>query len=159
MKNNITTTDKRFKNKMNLFMLFSMIMISFSQCVSAQGPLKSENIVFTNNTDQIHITSCTMISVQEKNYLKWTVKGEKENTIYVVERSINGNEFESIGIKKGYASPENFQILYCFTDDNPSALTCSYRIKQIHSDGFVQLSNVENTNNPDGQSLFGALKN
>jgi len=159
MKNNISTTDKRFKNKMNLFMLFSMIMMSFSNCASAQGPLKTENSIYTANTDQIHISNCTMISVQEKNYLKWTAKGEEENTIYVVERSINGNEFESIGVKKGYASPENFQILYCFTDENPSVLTCTYRIKQIHPDGLVQLSNVENSNNSNGQVLYGALKN
>ena len=140
-------------------MLFSMIMMSFSNYASAQGPLKTESTVYTANADQYHITSCTMKSVQDKNYLKWTVKGEMENTVYVVERSINGNEFESIGVKKGYASPESFQILYCFTDENPSCYSCSYRIKQIHPDGLVQLSNVENSNNPDGQLLYGALKN
>jgi hypothetical protein len=159
MKNNITTADKKFKNKMNLFLLFSMIMMSFSNCASAQGPLKTESTIYTANTDQTHITNCTMISMQEKNYLKWTVKGEEENTIYIVERSVNDSEFESIGVKNGYASPKDFQILYCFTDDNPSALPCSYRIKQIHLDGLVELSNVENSNNPEGQTLFGALKN
>ena len=66
--------------------------------------------------------------------LEWTVKGESDWYECVIERSNNGVDFETIGIKTGIAS--NADMKYVFVDKIPSMGKNYYRIIKKHSDHF-----------------------
>jgi len=83
----------------------------------------------------------------ENAKLSWKVAGETNLTQYYdVERSINGIDFVSIGIRQAEhnGQPES---LYLFTDFDFKAVDAPvvyYRIRQVDQDGSCRFSSIEN---------------
>jgi len=76
------------------------------------------------------------------NVLSWTTANEVNFSSFVVERSINGVDFSTVGSVKatGKATAEQ---TYSYTDANVSALaTCYYRLKMVDNNGSFTYSNV-----------------
>jgi hypothetical protein len=70
-----------------------------------------------------------------KVYLNWVVPGNSPDCIYVIERSLDGVEFEPLGLKEGIQSP--LELLYSWVDTKPMEGMAHYRIKRVNNDGDV----------------------
>lgn len=66
-----------------------------------------------------------------KNYLLWTVIEKYDNCIYLIERSSNNADWEMIGYKDAFKSPENIPLAYYYTDEKPGSGNNFYRLKRV----------------------------
>ena len=73
--------------------------------------------------------------------LNWTVDQEEANTIYSIERSSNGYDFESIGQRLGEGTP-NSLLNYQWTDEQPMQGANYYRIRFDES-GVISYSEIK----------------
>ncbi|HHZ64201.1 MAG TPA: hypothetical protein EYN38_04495 [Flavobacteriales bacterium] len=80
-----------------------------------------------------------------KVYTHWHVNGEKENGLFIVERSTNQRDYEQIGIKRGIGVQIENKILYCWVDEDPMEGVCWYRLLKVYEDGRYYYSQPVNT--------------
>lgn len=76
------------------------------------------------------------ISVQTNKQniiLHWSTSSEKNTTLYEVQRSTNGRDFETIGTVKA-AGNSSILLNYTFTDEVPSIGTNFYRLNTVDID-------------------------
>ena len=69
-----------------------------------------------------------------ENHLFWHTETELNNDRFVVERSIDGQTFEPIGVVKGAGTTAEKQS-YTFIDEAPAPGENYYRLKQVDFDG------------------------
>ncbi len=85
----------------------------FSSRSYASSNIQNLNIVFNAN----------------KVYINWMVKGEQNDGVYLIERSIDGKEFTAIGYKEVIAS--SLELLYSWIDTSPIEGSSYYRISRV----------------------------
>jgi hypothetical protein len=95
--------------------------------------MAQEPAVAVKETGRLEFVKESVVYNTGKVYLNWVAKGNSHDCIYVVERSIDGVEFEPVGLKEGIGSP--LELLYSWVDTKPVSGTAHYRIKQIDGDG------------------------
>ncbi|MDU0369772.1 T9SS type A sorting domain-containing protein [Hymenobacter endophyticus] len=71
----------------------------------------------------------------------WQTAQELANDHFVVERSADGEKFESVGTVAGRGTTATSQH-YRFTDTQPLATVAYYRLRQVDADGTQTLSQV-----------------
>ena len=92
--------------------------------------------VDTLQTDSpINAFTCTLREA-DKVVLNWQASAMHEGDYFAVERSNNGNSFETIGILKQSGSADRYEL----TDSAPPDGADIYRIKYIHSEGHASWS-------------------
>ncbi len=74
--------------------------------------------------------------------LEWATASEKNNSHFIVERSVDGRYFETLGKVNG-AGNSTVMHQYRYTDDQPLRGISYYRIRQVDFDGQHSFSNVE----------------
>ncbi len=72
----------------------------------------------------------------------WETASEINNDYFTIERSTDGNHFESIGRVKGKGNT-NTNTRYSFTDNNPFAGISYYRLKQTDFDDTYTYSAIQ----------------
>lgn len=123
---------------MVFFMLFS-----FAQNVLAQEAQSTPMVQDASYTQQsTSIFNYTTIYNSGKVFLNWTAKEEPADCIYIVERSSDGRQFESVGVKEGIGT--NVELFYSWMDQAPPAGFAYYRVKKITRDG-TQFYSATNT--------------
>jgi len=70
----------------------------------------------------------------KKTKLKWSAASQRNNDFFEIQRSADGENFESIGKIKG-AGTSDKAIDYSYTDELPVPGIIYYRIKQVDLDG------------------------
>lgn len=70
-------------------------------------------------------------NVEDKNYMLWTVVEKYDNCVYLIERSENNTDWEMIGYKDAFKSPNNIALAYYFTDEKPLKEANFYRLKRV----------------------------
>src|SRR5688572_10867811 len=88
-----------------------------------------------NSGTELKMVKQTLVYNSGKVYLNWVVPGNSPDCIYVIERSLDGNEFEPMGLKEGIQSP--LELLYSWVDTKPMEGMAHYRIKRVNNDGDV----------------------
>lgn len=73
--------------------------------------------------------------------LKWTTLQERNTAQFVVERSLNGTSFESIGTVKASGNSNSLKS-YMLNDATPAKGINYYRIRQVDNDGKYSYSEV-----------------
>lgn len=84
----------------------------------------------------------------KETHLIWATSSEINNKGFEVEKSLDGENFESIGFVTGQGN-SNQIIKYAFIDQNYSATTQYYRLKQLDYDGNFEYSNSISVSNQD----------
>ncbi|MBL7745539.1 MAG: T9SS type A sorting domain-containing protein [Chitinophagaceae bacterium] len=78
------------------------------------------------------------------NILSWQTSSEKDNSHFEIERSLNGTEFETIGIKNSLASSSSSVLNYNFTDPLAGGFAgynrLYYRLKIVDISGRAEYS-------------------
>ncbi len=111
------------------------------------GPAFANNvsigfISFSEIALPVKFNSFTAYERNNEVELKWSTSEEINSQEYVVEKSINGNEFTSIGSVKaaGNSSVVNH---YSFSDKNINSPVVMYRIKQVDIDGRFMYTSIK----------------
>ncbi|HEX8516379.1 MAG TPA: hypothetical protein VF868_09290 [Bacteroidia bacterium] len=68
-------------------------------------------------------------SLQGKTYINWTVTCPNANYFFILERSVNGQDFTPVDLKKGAVSPAGKTLVYSYIDNEAAnAETSVYRL-------------------------------
>jgi hypothetical protein len=115
------------------------------------GGIYAQNInpngVLGNVVVPVELTSFTGVQDGNKVTLHWETATELNNHGFEVERAfLNKENWSNIGFVKGNGTSTNPHS-YTFTDDNLSAGTYSYRLKQIDDNGTSKYINLAETFN------------
>ncbi|MES2690819.1 MAG: T9SS type A sorting domain-containing protein [Bacteroidota bacterium] len=98
-------------------------------------------VSFTPGTNVLPVkyNSLTAANTPNGNLVKWSTASEKNNSHFNIERSLNGSEYEVIGLVKG-AGNTNKVMSYSFVDVGNYTGTACYRLNQVDYDGNSELS-------------------
>jgi hypothetical protein len=114
---------------------FGMVAL-FSSSVQAQ----SEESIFTNGQEiflhknnSAHFKSLLARNVDGKTYLAWVAENLKNDGAFIIYRSIDGENYEIIGIKQTIKKSNMDDIGYYFIDNDPIQTAPSY-YKIMHID-------------------------
>ena len=86
--------------------------------------------------------SFSPVNVEGKVYLRWMVKNDQKDGVYIIERSDDGTNFESLGFKDRVRSDKNIKLFYSWIDVAPPAEEAHYRIMQVGVDRTYTYSDV-----------------
>lgn len=113
------------------------IAVDNSFCVTSPLPIDLES--FKANTDNDNIL------------LSWKTLSELNNDFFLIERSMNGETWETIYKQNGAGNSAN-QIEYSYIDKSPPKRTIYYRLKQVDFDGKYSFSEILSVNNNANRS-------
>ncbi len=133
-----------------LFLVESIVFILLMAAAGssmAQGTLTAQqgSTMISNNPENINIHNYSTVYNSGKVFLSWTSKNETEDCVYVIERSGNGQEFQSVGIKEGIGS--EIELYYSWIDKTPPPGFAYYRVKKITKEGSQLYSSVSSVIN------------
>jgi hypothetical protein len=86
----------------------------------------------------VHFTSFAGIIKDNKAALTWSTMNEVNNSYFVVERSLNGRNYDSVGRVQAGSSSGN---TYTYNENNTNA-TSYYRVKQVDNNRTYNFSSV-----------------
>ena len=87
----------------------------------------------------------------EKVHLNWVTATEKNNDYFIIQRSEDGNIWETIGVRKGKGN-SIVENTYEMIDEKPLNGISYYRLKQVDFDGkytFTPLRSIKNSKELD----------
>ncbi len=94
-----------------------------------------------SNPLPVELISFNGINLGNKNELKWTTAAETDNDYFVIQRSADGNNFESLKEIPG-AGNSTSRVDYSFIDTNPFEGINYYRLKQVDFSGNYRYSEI-----------------
>jgi hypothetical protein len=105
-----------------------------------------------SDSDNLEFVKQNIVFNSGKVYLNWVVKANSSDCVYVIERSLDGDEYEPVGLKEGIGSP--IELLYSWIDNQPKEGASFYRIKQINMDGKLVAKSGQMEMNTPQNPLF-----
>ncbi|HXA01623.1 MAG TPA: T9SS type A sorting domain-containing protein [Cytophagaceae bacterium] len=124
---------------------------SLNLSAAAQLSVTATQTNSTNSTSEFWVCSSplpvTLVSFNAllKNQivaLEWSTTSEINNNYFIIERSFDGINFDSIGRVDGSGN-SNALVNYNFSDANPLAGIAYYRLKQVDIDGKIRYTPVK----------------
>jgi len=116
------------------------VSVLFSPCLRAQTPYSDESMLTVqpdNNPNAIAMKDFTVRVMENVVYVKYIMKGEDENSVFLFEKSLNNKDYIVISQKGGFKAPNmSTEMLYSFIDPQPFSGTSFYRVLQVKKDGF-----------------------
>lgn len=89
----------------------------------------------------VELTLFTAQKQTEAVTLQWQTASEKNNDYFLLERSVEGRTFETVGKIPGAGNSQSVKD-YQFIDQEPGAGQNYYRLKQVDFDGHFEYSEV-----------------
>jgi len=131
-------------------MVFFMLMASAGNMMAQERQTASMVQASAHSMQAGSISNYTTVYNSGKVFINWTAKDEPADCIYIVERSSDGRQFESVGVKEGIGT--NVELFYSWMDHTPPAGFAYYRVKKIAKDG-TQFFSATNTIINQGSSF------
>jgi hypothetical protein len=126
--------------------VFLILMAAAGSSMAQTSTATSAAMVQTaNNQSAMNIYNYNTVYNSGKVFVSWTSKNEPEDCVYVVERSTNGQEFSSVGVKEGIGA--EIELYYSWIDQTPPAGFSFYRVKKITKEGNQLYSAVNSVIN------------
>lgn len=98
---------------------------------------------FEANPLPVELTFFRAEIIENKSVLTWQTSSEENNSGFEVERSTDGENFETIGFVEGNGTTLEVQN-YTYIDNNPTNGINYYRLRQVDFDGAFEYSDVVN---------------
>lgn len=100
----------------------------------------NSTVILSKDTSAV-LSSFKSTVYSNKVYLKWTVKNQSEDGMYVIYRSADGVNFENIGTRHGIGVPISNDVAYYFIDKNPGPENNIYKLLFIAENKTYFMSN------------------
>ncbi|HLP57147.1 MAG TPA: T9SS type A sorting domain-containing protein [Fluviicola sp.] len=101
--------------------------------------------LYTTSVLPVELVNFSAEQTSNEVACSWITATERNTNVFVLERSINGIDFEPIGMVDA-AGNSTSPINYAFTDKNPAAGMNYYRLLTIDTDGSSTYSDVVSVN-------------
>jgi hypothetical protein len=101
----------------------------------------------------VDLKTISAINKGTMNIVEWITAEEKNNALFIIERSIDGKHFQSIGNVKGNGTTTD-KHNYSFEDRDPSVGLNYYRLQTVESSGATSYSKIVSVM----QGLSGKIK-
>ena len=105
---------KALTSTIRIILIAAFLFLTGINGIKAQNQTSQQTYAF-NKTEAL--------VVNEFIFIKFLVSENAENVVYVLQRSEDGKNFTDIYLKKGYVSPQNTPLLYCYKDISPATST------------------------------------
>ena len=125
--------------------IFFLMMICAQSAIGQMAPASNSLLADANVNGTI--ANYTTIYNSGKVFLNWTAKNESADCLYIVERSVDGKIYESVGIKEGLGTA--VELFYSWMDQTPPNGYAFYRVKKIARDGSQYYSATNTVINLD----------
>lgn len=109
--------------------------------VSSFSPFTFGSVSASLNPLPVELISFTGEYKENAVELNWVTASELDNDHFEIERSLDGIEFEAIGLVPGKGT-SNVKNSYRFYDDSPVFGIVYYRLKQVDYDGGYEFSKI-----------------
>jgi hypothetical protein len=130
------------------YTLFTLLIVAFSTTtfkVSAQSETCSSTAISKGNLVPDSANTFILFSpvyMEGKTYIRWLVKNDRKDGVFIVERSADGIVFETLGFKDRIGSQLDVNLFYSFVDQEPIAGDNHYRVMQVGDDNTFHCSYV-----------------
>ena len=128
-----------------------LILVAAAGTSIAQTVPQKQMTAAPDNQALMNIYNYNTVYNSGKVFVSWTSKDEPEDCVYIVERSKDGREFQSVGVKEGIGA--EIELYYSWIDQTPPAGFSYYRVKKITKEGSQLYSAVNSVINQS--SNFG----
>lgn len=138
--------------KISKWLLIPIFIFSLTLFFSiSNSETAAQTITINRFGDEVRMQPDTSMSIRSFSatlnsgtvYLKWNVKGQKKNGIYLVQRSADNITFNVIGLTKGIGSPLEVELMYSFRDAEPLAGASYYTLLHVTNDNtFFETNSV-----------------
>lgn len=108
---------------------------------SGGGNMRMENVTIGGTALPVELTKFNATKRADKVNLAWQTATEINNDRFEIQRSHDGNRFESIGKVYGEGNSQKL-VDYSFVDDAPLSGVNYYRLKQVDIDGAFEYSDI-----------------
>jgi hypothetical protein len=103
--------------------------------------------------------SFSPVYLDGKTYVRWLVKNDKKDGVFVVERSENGTDFEALGFRDRVGTKLLVNLFYSFVDEEPLPGVNHYRVMQVGADNTYRYSSVVKVKTPMQPQQVGSSAN
>ena len=117
-----------------------IVLMSIAGNTMAQTSRQNSMVSASNTQGTVNIYNYNTVYNSGKVFLSWTSKNEQEDCVYVIERSPDGQQFQSVGVKEGIGA--EIELYYSWVDQTPPAGFAYYRVKKITKEGTQLYSAV-----------------
>lgn len=131
-------------------LLLSFVLIFFCQNAFSQRMMDDANLL--NPIEESVSIDTKIHEFNGKVFFKINVSGLKEDTYLIVERSVDGETFEDIGLVKCIGNNAPISLTYSFVDEKPLGLDSYYRL--VSSDSFKNTYSGELLSLSDSKEFF-----
>ncbi|PCJ65294.1 MAG: hypothetical protein COA58_10575 [Bacteroidetes bacterium] len=100
-----------------------------------------DNVQINFSAVPVELISFKGLTLNSTNTLFWNTASELNNKEFIIERSLDGHLWNSIGTVTGMGNT-NYKVDYTFVDESPLEGLNFYRLKQIDYDGLFNYSSI-----------------
>jgi hypothetical protein len=132
------------------YTLFALLVVAFltitASDASAQSATRSSTAMLGKGNlmpDSANtFISFSPVYMEGKTYVRWLVKNDRKDGVFIVERSADGIDFEALGFKDRIGSQLDVNLFYSFVDQEPNEGDNHYRVMQVGDDNTFRYSSV-----------------
>ncbi len=132
-----------------IYKILSLVLLAFvvnTENLNAQQ-VSNSSAALLNRSDLKQDSANTFISfspvyLDGKTYVRWLVKNDKKDGVFIVERSEEGTEFEALGFRDRVGTQLLVNLFYSYVDEAPLPGASYYRIMQVGADNTYRYSSV-----------------
>jgi len=146
-----------------LSFLIAILALATSQSLNAQSVSQSSSTLLNRGSlkaDTLNtFISFSPVHLDGKTYVRWLVKNDKKDGVFIVERSEDGNEFEALGFRDRVGTQLLVNLFYSYVDEEPLAGENHYRVMQVGADNSYRYSPVVKVTTPASPQSSGSSAN
>lgn len=146
-----------------LSFLIAIIAFASSQSLNAQSVSQSSSVLLNRGSlkaDTLNtFISFSPVHLDGKTYVRWLVKNDKKDGVFIVERSEDGKEFEALGFRDRVGTQLLVNLFYSYIDEEPIAGENHYRVMQVGADNSYRYSPVVKVTTPASSRAIGSSAN
>jgi hypothetical protein len=140
-----------------LSLLLSATQIDAQTASTSGSALLNKNSLKQDSANTF--ISFSPVYLDGKTYVRWLVKNDKKDGVFVVERSENGTDFEALGFRDRVGTQLLVNLFYSFVDEEPIAGDNHYRVMQVGADNTYRYSSVVKVKTPVEPRQVGSSAN
>jgi hypothetical protein len=129
-----------------LSFLIAILALAATQSLNAQSVSQSSSTLLNRGkltADTLNtFISFSPVHLDGKTYVRWLVKNDKKDGVFVVERSEDGKEFEALGFRDRVGTQLLVNLFYSYVDEEPLPGENHYRVMQVGADNSYRYSSV-----------------
>jgi hypothetical protein len=129
---------------------YVLLVTNYANVIQIININQGQSAIATTNCATLLPVEMSRYDIQLKDkkvHVNWVTDSEQNNDYFAVQRSENGNLWETIGVRKGKGN-STVQNSYQLIDEKPLASISYYRLKQVDLDGkytYTPLRSINNT--------------